>query len=120
MSRLLLIALLTSLGLCGIGCAGDPDFTGVSEAISLRTPVERLEWEAALAGCEDERSLGARIHRVVGEPLLGALVDPTGRVLCVDAISTLREGNEPRPQGEQNWDPTPTPLTPTPELLFSP
>ena len=116
MSRLVSILCL----FVAAGCAGDPDLGAVSEAITLRVPVERIEWERAIAGCEGAPRRHTVIFPAAGEPSLGALVDLDGHVLCVDSLSLLaaEEEEEDRsdaryvPYDETLHDPTPTPLTP--------
>ncbi len=118
MSRSILTALTLWAGLWATGCAGDPDLAAVSATITQRAPVERLQWERAPAGCEDVISL-AVIRPCVDAPALGALVDGAGRVLCVDAISTLEEERGPGPTVGATWDPTPTPISPVPDLVLA-
>jgi hypothetical protein len=95
------------------GCAGDPDLAASTEALEIRE-VERARWELALPGCEDAELDSAELRRCAGEPLLGALVDFDGHVVCVDSISLLQaETRAVRlPTAGALSDPTPTPLSP--------
>lgn len=93
------------------GCVGDPDLDQVSASLAMTIPVARVDWEQAPAGCEGLGGPGVDLRRVAGERELGALVAPTGRVLCVDSMTLLsreREGDAVIPRVER--DPTPTPL----------
>lgn len=74
------------------GCTGDPDLDGSDATIRLQLEeVERSRCEAAPPGCEGVDIAAVTLYSCEGEPLLGALVDRDGGVLCVDAMSVLIE-----------------------------
>ena len=105
MSRLLPVFALLLL----TGCMGDPDLGGAAEDLVLEVPVERDVWQAAPAGCE---GVAGQLRPAAGEPLLGVLVGPAGRALCVDSVSLIRQEATTRVLR----DPTPTPLLPEDEV----
>ena len=108
------------------GCVGDPDLRGVDTGLEAPAnrpleEVERARWEAAEPGCEDVILVGVTLYACEGEPTLGALVDESGDVRCVDAMSILLEdlrgamdidplAHDPSPQPS---DPGAVPYQPT-------
>ncbi len=107
-------ALLLALAL-GSGCAldvprlEDPTLDGSLAGAGLHQ-VARAEWEAAEAGCEDAPIAELHLAGCEGEPALGALLDADGKVVCVDAMSTLRdELDRETPPEPLHADPSPQP-----------
>lgn len=113
-----LLHLLVVLALAS-GCAldvpriEDPTLDGLPVGGGLQQ-VSRAEWEAAEAGCEDAPFAELHLVGCEGEPSLGALVDLEGDVVCVDALSVLRDELH-RPAAEPlAADPSPQPSHPGP------
>lgn len=106
-------------GLCLGGlaaCVGAPDGEDpLDRSVHLRVDrsVARDAWIAAPAGCEDTDARGLELVACEGEPLLGALVDPEGRVRCVDARSLLARETRFAPDvALRPSDPSPQPSHP--------
>jgi hypothetical protein len=101
------------------GCIGDPDAVGAPASVRDAEPtgwtptIARELWEGAPAGCEDAPT-DAYLVRTEGEPLLGALLDPDGRVLCVDSFSLIEAELQLTrfPTTDYSADPSPQPSHP--------
>lgn len=104
------------------GCAvdvarlDDPTLDGDLAGAGLHQ-VSRAEWEAAPAGCEDAPFAELHLAGCEGEPTLGALLDSTGKVVCVDALSVLRDELAAAPEDSLAADPSPQPSRPPPVNL---
>lgn len=100
------------------GCVGDPALVDTDPDLGgpFDRPleeVERARWEAAEAGCEDVILVGVTLYACEGEPLLGALVDESGDVRCVDAMDVLVEDLRlATPTNPLADDPSPQPSRP--------
>lgn len=105
--RGLVVALLVLV----VGCAGDPEILDLDAAAARGyESLPRESWEGAPAGCEDADLARLELFACEGESLLGALVEPGGEVVCVDAMSVLlSEIAELEPSGS---DPNPQPSEP--------
>lgn len=91
-TRLRLISPLLLAALLLAGCLGDATVDATPVLDSLERDFDtlaRVHWEAASPGCEDQPIASLTLVTCENEPSLGALVDPEGKVICVDAMQTL-------------------------------
>jgi len=101
---------ITALALLS-GCVGDlaVDGDALGDVPRHADQLATGQWEHAEAGCEDAPE-DLALFRVQDQPLLGALVDGEGEVVCVDAIAVLVD--ELELAGALAADPSPQPSHP--------
>ena len=99
--------------LVGVACAGDPAHEQAAEASHVDVEIPAEAWSEAEPGCEAAAETHAylRLAGCAGEPLLGALLDRDGAVVCVDSLSLLLAEQEVRVDPAAA-DPSPQPSRP--------
>lgn len=109
MKRFIPIFVLALLSGCvgDLAVDGDPSLDG---APTLADTLAIGQWEEAEPGCEDAIRDDLTLYRVDEQPLLGALVDDEGKVICVDALAVLVD--ELEAAGALAADPSPQPSHP--------